>query len=231
MRERSEEDYVESNYNGLENIEIHTDKILQLYDEQNHESSLFDELYNTYTKEDVSYEGMSSLIDVNSFMAALITELFSTNFDYPQNNQSFWRETSEGSKWKWILKDLDYTALRRSVDYNMLKYLLFTAEEGSQEYKDAVSIGNHKKTARIYEVMLSFPEFRDRLINNFSIYLGDFLKSDITTRIISEMDAEIQDEIGPTYAAYKDFEQQYGTWRNYEAFDSIKIHMTIIRPQ
>ena len=71
-------------------------------------------------------------------------------------------------------------------------------------------------------MMLSFPEFRDRLIDNFSIYLGDFLKSDITTRIISEMDAEIQDEIGPTYAAYKDFEQQYGIWRKYEAFDSIK---------
>ena len=221
LRERSEEDYIESNYNGLKDIEIHTDKFLAEYNEQEHVPSLFDELYQTYMRDDVSYEDMSSLIDVENFSDVLITELFSTNFDWPQNNQSFWRKTTSESKWRWILKDIDYTALRRSVEYNMFDYLSFQGVEGSQEHIDASCIGFPQNIAKLYQVMLCFTEFRERLIDKFTAYLGDFLKPELTIRIISELDDEIFEEIEPTYLAYNDFEQYYGKWRSYELFDSI----------
>ena len=127
---------------------------------------------------------------MHNFMDTFITELFSTNYDYPQNKISMWRNKSEGSKWRWILKDLDYTGFHKPVTYNMFDYMFQTGEPESDEYYDSTYDGNIAICQQLYKKMMSFSEFREMFINHFVVYLGDFLRPSITKKTIMEMTEE-----------------------------------------
>lgn len=200
MRERSDEDYVESNY-GLdtESIEQHDQRAY--FEIGARKGFLWEEFYDLYHRADVSYDEMTEMMDVDNFMETLIVELFSTNYDYPQNNISVWREKKQGGKWRWILKDLDYTGFVKSEKYNMFKYLFGDTDDESEEYKDAQSIPMMDECSLIYKVMMRFPEFRDKFIDRFSVYLGDFLKYSYTLPFLEEMNNQIRHEISETFKA------------------------------
>ena len=98
FRERSNEDYVTSNY---------------------------DAFYALYHRVDVTYGELADEINIDNFMNAFITECYGSNGDYPNNNVSIWKDTANHSKWNWILKDLD--AIRNhTASWNMFKYMLGT---------------------------------------------------------------------------------------------------------
>ncbi len=218
MRERSEEDYIESNY-GIDEDDIEIQNERCYYSPQERENTLFQDLYNTYTKPDVTYEELADMIDVDNFVVTLIAEMFSTNYDYPYNNVSMWRELKGGEKWRWILKDLVYTGLRKSVNYNMFHYIMNTGEEGSEEYNDANNRDDRMiPSLKLYQVMMSFPEVREKFIDLFTVYLGDFLKPSVTIPMIEQMDREISNEMESTFNAY-DFSKYYGVYEEMEDFD------------
>lgn len=134
-------------------------------------------------------------------MNAFIAECYGSNGDYPNNNISIWKDTANHSKWNWILKDLD--AVRgHTASWNMFKYMLGTKDTLSSEYEYSQR-STVVKARRLYELMMSFPEFRDRFIAAYATYLGDFLRPDVCLPIVNAMDNEIYSEIGPTFAAYK----------------------------
>ena len=199
FRERSNEDYVASNY-GIDkgNLEIAT---ATNYKRGNvKDTPHFNAFYALYNKTNVTYEELCEVMDVENFMNAFIAECYSSNFDFPQNNISIWKDTINDSKWKWILKDLDFV-VKRDASFNMFKYMLGTEDSQDPEY----SLSTRPKTVqtrKLYERMMSFPEFRNRFIATYATYLGDFLRPDICLPIIHTMDNEIIDELAPTFAAF-----------------------------
>ena len=199
FRERSNEDYVTSNYNVDEDdVEIATaSNYLKGTVKDTPHFNAFHALYN---RADVTYEELSEVMNVESFMNAFIAECYSSNTDFPQNNVSIWKQTDTESQWHWILKDLDFVS-SRDVSWNMFKYMLGTKDSTDAEY--ALSVRTKTVTARtLYERMMSFPEFRDRFIAAYATYLGDILRPDVCLPIVRQMDDEILDEIAPTFAAY-----------------------------
>jgi hypothetical protein len=111
-----------------------------------------------------------------------------------------WRQTGEGNKWHWILKDLDFVE-EHNASWNMFKYMLGTGNPEDEEY--AIS---HKsvitKARYLYVKMMRFPEFSNRFITKYATYLGDFLRPDVCLPIVNEMAEEIRSEITPTFAIY-----------------------------
>jgi len=170
MRERVDEDFVESNYNGLEEIFTATHKSYELESDERATSS-FQPLYDLYTDSASTYEQISELMDVDNFMQTLIAEIFSNNNDYPNNNVFMWRPKDPDGKWRWILKDLDMcgSRLSRSVVYfNMFKYMFGQVTENDYEYY-WVNRANIEESAAIYRKMMSFKEFREPFIDKFAI--------------------------------------------------------------
>ena len=200
FRERSNEDYVTSNYDVDEDdLEIAT---ATNYTKANVQGTPnFNAFYALYHRADITYEELSEEININNFMNAFIAECYGSNGDYPNNNISIWKDTANHSNWNWILKDLD--AVRgHTASWNMFKYMLGTKDTLSSEYEYSQR-STVVKARRLYEVMMSFPEFRDRFIANYAVYLGDFLRPDVCLPIVNAMDNEIYSEIGPTFNAYK----------------------------
>lgn len=189
MRERSDEDYVEANYDGLEDIYQVTNSV---YTGNNTAWNPFREAYR---RADVTYEELESMMDVDNFMKYLQVELYSGNKDWPHNNTSIWRPIEDGGKWRWILKDLDHFIGNLNTD-------MFTYLFGEKAEDNANFILTENYTSRdVYKKLMSFPEFRNTFIDTYVAYLGDFLKPSVWSRYIDLMYNEIVDEMEYTYIA------------------------------
>ena len=202
FRERSNEDYVTSNYDVEEDdVEIATGK--NYWNGYVKDTPHFNAFHTLFHKADVTYEELCAEMDIENFMNAFIAECYACNTDYPNNNVAIWKDTTNQTKWKWILKDLDLFMLK-DASWNMFKYMLGTDDMQAPEYE----LSQSKKSTRIlYERMMSFPEFRDRFLATYATNLGDFLRPDICVPIVREMDDEILDEIDPTIAAYDNMDR------------------------
>lgn len=203
LRERSNEDYVESNYDGLENIEMGTQLSYMTWKTGVEERSAtsFKDVYSLYNKSATTYDQMAAVIDVDNFMKTMITEMYAANSDWPHNNISMWRDLENNGKWRWILKDLDFWVLAENSEFDMFKYIFGTAKNGDQEYE----LANRSSTlqaVKLYRKMMSYPQFKEAFIDACATYLGDFLKPTLNSAIVDEMYAEIQKEIEPTFAVF-----------------------------
>jgi len=202
MRERSNEDYVTSNY-GIE-FEEEDIEMAAARNYLRHNISgtpLFNSFNKLYHRDDVTYEELAEAIDTENFMNAFIAECYASNTDFPHNNVSMWRHKDEYGRWRWILKDLDFIGVRNYL-WDSFKYMLGTSDVSDNEYELSNNQSN-RTCCKLYEKMISFPEFRNHFIASYATYLGDFMRSDICISLIREMDDEIIDEISPTFVTYE----------------------------
>lgn len=114
-----------------------------------------------------------------------------------------WRPATEGGKWRWIIKDLDFmNAANNTQRFNMFKYVLGTDDRECDEY----ALWEKNKTAQYaflpYRKIMSFPRFRKDFLDHFITYLGDFLKPSVSTTLANKMLDEIKTEITPTAQAF-----------------------------
>ena len=208
FRERANEKYVEANF-GIDDDDVYLATYVSYLtsggDERN--KTTFSEVYSVYTGSTPTYSRMDALIDVDNFMKAMIAELYSTNRDYPHNNISIWRPKDQSMKWRWILRDMDFSfSASCNFDFNMFKFLLGnisdkTISTSDYEYQFTTSKA-FQDSKRIYQKMISFSEFRNAFIDAFAVYLGDFMKPSVTVPIYEQMRAEIEDEIPFTMELY-----------------------------
>ncbi len=56
---------------------------------------------------DTDLDYISTQMDIDNYIRWLAAELFIDNNDWPGNNTRYWNNNSEGSKWRWILFDMD----------------------------------------------------------------------------------------------------------------------------
>lgn len=199
MRERSNEDYVTSNYPiKEEEVEIADAKSYQK--ESFFSTPNFNAFRASYYREDVTYDELAEQMNVENFMNSFIAECYASNTDFPDNNVSMWKQTTENGLWHWILKDLDFISVN-NYTWNMFNYILGTSDPQSQEYELSTR-QNKRKSCKLYEKMMTFPQFRNKFIASYATYLGDFMRPEICVPVIHKMEEEIIDEIAPTFAVY-----------------------------
>lgn len=221
LRERSDEDYVEANY-GLEDIEIATHLSYLPSSDERYQTSFY-KLYDLYCDSTSTYEQLAELIDVDNFLQTLIAEIFAENTDFPRRNVFMWRPATDDGKWRWILKDLDRFAFNHNVpaNFRMLKYLLGPVSKSDFEYS-YFQVKDVKESIKIYQKMMSFPEFQEAFIDAFSTYLGDFLKPSVTLQMLESMKAEIDTEITATFKLYNQKMSNYNS-----GMDTIRFHCRV----
>lgn len=213
LRERSNEDYVEANFDGLENIEMATQESYKKTDTERRHTS-FSEVYKLYTSSSSTYNQLAAKIDVDNFMKALMAEIYAANSDWPHNNISMWRDKSTNGKWRWILKDLDFYIVGENSKFNMFKYLFGPVTTADQEYETATR-STTIQCALLYKKMMSFPEFREKFIDSYTTYLGDFLKPSLNKAIIDEFYKEIEAEMKPTFDTFNYNYPELANWMTY----------------
>ena len=72
--------------------------------------------------DDIHYDSIQKLIDIENFIDYHITEMFLQNADWPVNNIEAWKEKNSNGKWRWIFYDIDGGFLNHK--YNMFELSL-----------------------------------------------------------------------------------------------------------
>lgn len=105
LRERSNEDNVYANYDGLEDI----DAIENWTELKEGDWKNYNEFQEFYSEENGhSLEEWKAWMDVEEYADMMILAAWVLNTDFPHNNIFMWRPRAEEGKWRWILKDFDF---------------------------------------------------------------------------------------------------------------------------
>ncbi len=114
LREKMNEDYVESNYgidpDSIDLLEYNTLKSLERV--YAGDRLLYDGFLEYISSHDLTipenYEYVKTQMDVGEFMNIHIANIYFENEDWPNNNNKFWRERGPKGKWRWYMFDLDF---------------------------------------------------------------------------------------------------------------------------
>lgn len=186
IRERSNEDNVYTNYDGLEDIDMIEN--WQYLVTGNWDS--FNQLSSMYFSDTNSFEEYDQIVDLNEFCNYFIMNIYFCNMDFPGNNMIMWKPNAPDGKWRWIAKDTDLGLglFRWPYDFKTMEWLY-------DETIDDYGWINKDKYTKMFRVLMEVPIFRQMFIDRLSVYLGDFLCPDRINPLIDTMYAQIKEEL------------------------------------
>lgn len=192
LRQRSNEDYVEDCYDGLEDIDM-----MENWDELKAGTTDSFEAFRQLYESNPTYRQMEQAMDVEEFANLYIADAWAANTDFPGNNIVMWRPTAADGKWRWIMKDVDFFA-SNPAGFNYFDFILHTGDYDNKN----IGEGNAAHAVKLFKVMTALPEFREKFIDRFLVYLGDFLRADVTSALIDEQREQLSAEYASHLACY-----------------------------
>ncbi|MCQ2223851.1 MAG: CotH kinase family protein [Bacteroidaceae bacterium] len=183
IRERSNDDGIYSNYDGLEDIDM-----VENWGEIKAGSQQHWNDFNSFKGSTHTYDQWSQRMDVQEFMNVMIVNIVHCNLDFPGNNICFWRPSADGGRWRVQMKDIDYClgiydrptntnasdvmngdVYKIKVDYDYIKWLYQSG------YDSHYNWGNGSNSTQLFRNLMSNTQFKNEFIDRIAIYMGDFL--------------------------------------------------------
>lgn len=211
ITEDMNEDYIQSHYGvpreniGIINttigsdgtaaygIDTGTSSDLQSY------QSMMDFIINNNMTDASKYNQASDLLDIDNFISYMVTQIYSGNTEWPNNNVKAWRNNGADAninapqgfdgKWRYVLKNTDSGfGLNSSWDKDSL---------------DAALKSNNLKMADMLKSLLNNKEFKAKLVQGVCDVINEAAKPDEAVKLLNQMKATIETEVGYSFAKYK----------------------------
>lgn len=122
----------------------------------------------------VHWAHMESRMDMESFMDFIIIEDYVNNTSW-RHNREFWRDGREGSKWKWIVPDLDRGLNLSNVTTSLLDNMV-------NDYP-------------LYRELIENQEFLNRMAQRYCAHLGSTFHPQRIADIVDQRNAEVLPEV------------------------------------
>jgi hypothetical protein len=215
IRERSNEDNIYSNYDGLEDLDLieishenvnNKDLFIEEFKEGGTE---FYEAFKTfYSEKGHTLAEYEQWIDVSEFLNVMVMNLFYGNLDFPGNNLVFWRPNEDATdcplpkRFRIIVKDTDFGLglYNRSSDVNTID-MIYNPSKHSDNWAFS------EVATRLFRNMMEDPEMRQMFIDKCCVFMGDFMNAEGTGAIMDEILNEALEE----FVAHRD---KYNSWGN-----------------
>lgn len=136
-----------------------------------------------------NYEYIKSIVDIDEYIDYQIAEIYSANGDWPGSNMKLWRERVDGSRWRWIIYDLDFTFGGNSeglATTNTLEQA--TATNGP-------SWPNPPWSTLMLRKLLDNPDFKNEFIQRFAAHVNTTFETNHVLAVIDSMANDIASEI------------------------------------
>ena len=213
IRERSNEDNIYSNYDGLEELDMveiedeHVNGEHQFHEELKEGTADFYEAFKTfYSQTGHTKAEYEEWIDVSEYLNVMVMNLFYGNVDFPGNNCVLWRPNEEAKvdlpkRFRVIVKDTDFGLglYGRKSDFNTIDLLY-----NPSKYPDSNWAFSEPAT-KLIKNMLADKELKDLFIDKCCVFMGDFMNAQGTGETIDAIKAESLDE----FVAHR---AKYNTW-------------------
>ena len=208
IRERSNEDNIYSNYDGLEDldlIEISHEKInnVDQFEEEFKEGDA--DFYNNfkafYSEKGHSMAEYEQWIDVNEYLNVIAMNFFYGNIDFPGNNIVFWRPNDDATgdlpkRFRVIVKDTDFGLglYGRQNSFNTIDLLYNPNNYPNDNWAFTTP------ATTLLKNMLENDDIRNLFIDKCCIFMGDFMNGKGTGATIDLIQAEAMEE----FVAHRD---------------------------
>jgi len=176
IRERSDEDFVLANYDGLEDIDMVENWWGEL---KAGDKEAFNELISDLKlpADKIPYEKIMNAVDLEEFMNYMILQIYVANTDFPDNNVVLWKPRTAEGKWRFIIKDTDHGLGLYGVNKPDYDAFTYHTEESTN-------------SRLLFKTLLTQDSFREKFYSRFAIYMGDILSYEATSFVIDSI-AEI----------------------------------------
>lgn len=194
IRERSNDDNVYTNYDGLEDLDM-----IEVSQEN---SQMVEELkagtwdrYNAfkafYHESGHTMEEYNQIMDCQEYINIMAMNLYFCNLDFPGNNLVVWVPTAEGGRWRWIAKDTDFGLglYNRPANYNTINWIFNPNADWQANW------ANTAEATQLFRSLMSDPDFNREFIDHCAIYMGDFMNARGTHEIWDPMEDIVKDEL------------------------------------
>ena len=167
IRERSNEDNIYTNYDGLEDLDMF-ENWWELKEGTWDNYNAFKEFYNEHGHTLAEYE---KWMDTMEFLNLMLVNLYYNNRDFPGNNIVMWRPRTDEGRWRWIMKDTDFGLglYGVSAGYNTIKWLY------DPNYDKGTNWANQYDHTRLFRRLMEDADFKREFIDRAAIYMGDWL--------------------------------------------------------
>ena len=186
IRERSNEDNIYTNYDGLEDIDL-LENWTELKEGTMDNWNEFAAFYNEHGHTMAEY---AERMDCIEFINLMAMNLYYNNQDFPGNNIVAWRPRADGGKWRWIAKDTDFGLglYGSSPTYNTIEWLYNNAYDPDRSW------GNTYEATRLFRRLMEDADFKREFIDRCAIYMGDFMNYAGTHEVWDPMYEMIKNE-------------------------------------
>ena len=211
IRERSNEDNIYTNYDGLEDVDL-VENWNDLKEGDMEHLNAFKAFFNEHGHTMAEYE---KWMDCQEFINLMAMNAYYNNIDFPGNNIVLWRPRTDDGRWRFIAKDVDYTMyLYNQDDYNY-KYFdwLYWKEYDPNHNWGA----NDYEATRLFRRLMEDADFNREFIDHMAVYMGDFLNYEGTWKVWEPMYNQIKTEYPYHRKLYNEW------WPNYnDEMDKVK---------
>ena len=186
FRDRSNDDYVFTNYDELEDI----DMIENSWELKNGTWDHFNAFKAFYQEHGHTWDEYSKWLDLYEFINIYAMNLFYNNQDFPGNNLVWWRPRTADGKWRIIAKDTDFgLGLYGSpASYNTMEWIY------NPNYDADKSWANGYDHTRLFRRLMDNSDFQREFIDRCAIYMADFMNERGTREVWDPMYEAIKTE-------------------------------------
>ena len=167
IRERSNEDNIYTNYDGLEDL----DMFENWWELKEGTWDNYNAFKNFYAEHGHTLAEYDKWMDTMEFLNRMLVNLYYNNRDFPGNNIVMWRPRSEDGRWRWIMKDTDFGLglYGVSASYNSIKWV------NDPNYDPDTNWANQYDHTRLFRRLMEDADFKREFIDRAAIYMGDWL--------------------------------------------------------
>ncbi|MBP5569971.1 MAG: CotH kinase family protein [Prevotella sp.] len=211
IRERSNEDNIYTNYDGLEDVDL-VENWNDLKEGDMEHLNAFKAFFNEHDHTMAEYE---KWVDCQEFINLMAMNIYYNNIDFPGNNIVLWRPRTDDGRWRFIAKDVDYTMWlygQDNYDYKYLNWLYYKEYDYNHNWG-----ANDYEATRLFRRLMEDADFNREFIDHMAVYMGDFLNYEGTWKVWEPMYNQIKTE----YPIHRKLYNEW--WPNYnEEMDKVK---------
>jgi len=154
-----------------------------------------------------NYRLLGAWMDIDEYINYLVTEIYSDNVIWMDENVRMWRERREGARWRWILFDTDYgfgmpSQMSTGYTHDMLRYAT------SSNTGDPIILPLW--STLLFRKLLVNQEFRTRFIQRFASSLNTIFHPDTVAARIDEIQAALAPGMPRHIARWRNGDYYYG---------------------
>lgn len=188
VRERSNEEFVSSNYGGLEDIDM-----LECHKELKAGSAdAYEQLVDYALSDSMTVEGLATRMDMDNFLDQYAIRVIGNDTDWPQNNVVCWRPNTPEGRFRWLMKDTDFIGIKNQRPLFDNDYFA--------SLDHAIKVSAYERYCRFYRRFIEQPELRELTIERIAVFCGDVMHPDSGREIAYAL----RDEIKPHYESYQE---------------------------